>query len=104
MPRLREAVLCPIKLTVCVFFLLFSFLNVLKNSVLISFVKDKDAPTWWGFLIAALMFACAVLQTLILHQHFQYCFVTGMRLRTGIIGVIYRKVRLEAFHGPELRV
>lgn len=47
------------------------------------------------------MFICAVLQTLILHQHFQYCFVTGMRLRTGITGVIYRKVRLEAFHGLE---
>ncbi|KAJ7415101.1 Canalicular multispecific organic anion transporter 2 [Pitangus sulphuratus] len=32
-----------------------------------------------------------VYSTLILHQHFQYCFVTGMRLRTGITGVIYRK-------------
>uniref|UniRef100_A0A8C0HR50 Canalicular multispecific organic anion transporter 2 n=1 Tax=Buteo japonicus TaxID=224669 RepID=A0A8C0HR50_9AVES len=69
----------------------FSFPNLLKNSVLISFIKNKDAPAWWGFLIAALMFICAVLQTLILHQHFQYCFVTGMRLRTGITGVIYRK-------------
>ncbi|XP_010213933.1 PREDICTED: canalicular multispecific organic anion transporter 2 isoform X2 [Tinamus guttatus] len=37
------------------------------------------------------MFTCTVLQTLILHQHFQYCFVSGMRLRTGIIGMIYRK-------------
>ncbi|KFP52290.1 Canalicular multispecific organic anion transporter 2, partial [Cathartes aura] len=69
----------------------FSFPNLLKNSVLIAFIKNKDAPAWWGFLIAALMFVCAVLQTLILHQHFQYCFVTGMRLRTGITGVIYRK-------------
>ena len=46
---------------------LLSFVNPQLLSVLISFVKDKDAPTWWGFLIAALMFACAVLQTLILH-------------------------------------
>ncbi|XP_042161527.1 ATP-binding cassette sub-family C member 3 isoform X2 [Oncorhynchus tshawytscha] len=37
------------------------------------------------------MFCTAFLQTLILHQHFQYCFVTGMRLRTAIIGAIYRK-------------
>lgn len=79
----------------------FSFPSILTNSVLISFIKNKDAPAWWGFLIAALMFICAVLQTLILHQHFQYCFVTGMRLRTGITGVIYRKVRLEAFCGLE---
>ncbi|NXW34750.1 MRP3 protein, partial [Phaetusa simplex] len=70
---------------------LLSFVNPQLLSVLIGFTKNKDAPTWWGFLIATLMFICAVLQTLILHQHFQYCFVTGMRLRTGITGVIYRK-------------
>ncbi|NWX84061.1 MRP3 protein, partial [Nothoprocta pentlandii] len=70
---------------------LLSFVNPQLLSVLINFVKNKDAPAWWGFLIAALMFTCAVLQTLILHQHFQYCFVTGMRLRTGITGMIYRK-------------
>ncbi|NXC45150.1 MRP3 protein, partial [Penelope pileata] len=70
---------------------LLSFVNPQLLSVLISFIKNKDAPAWWGFLIAALMFTCAVLQTLVLHQHFQYCFVTGMRLRTGITGVIYRK-------------
>nr|XP_005494837.2 canalicular multispecific organic anion transporter 2 isoform X1 [Zonotrichia albicollis] len=70
---------------------LLSFVNPQLLSVLIGFIKNKDAPAWWGFLIAALMFICAVLQTLFLHQHFQYCIVTGMRLRTGIIGVIYRK-------------
>uniref|UniRef100_A0A8V5GZW3 MRP3 protein n=1 Tax=Melopsittacus undulatus TaxID=13146 RepID=A0A8V5GZW3_MELUD len=68
---------------------LLSFVN--PQLALIGFIKNKDAPAWWGFVIAALMFICAVLQTLILHQHFQYCFVTGMRLRTGITGVIYRK-------------
>ncbi|NXK48651.1 MRP3 protein, partial [Chauna torquata] len=70
---------------------LLSFVNPQLLSVLITFIKNKDAPAWWGFLIAALMFTCAVLQTLTLHQHFQYCFVTGMRLRAGITGVIYRK-------------
>ncbi|EMP33031.1 Canalicular multispecific organic anion transporter 2 [Chelonia mydas] len=70
---------------------LLSFVNPQLLSILIGFIKNKDAPSWWGFLIAALMFFSAVLQTIILHQHFQYCFVTGMRLRTGIIGMIYRK-------------
>ncbi|XP_041342567.1 ATP-binding cassette sub-family C member 3 [Pyrgilauda ruficollis] len=70
---------------------LLSFVNPRLLSVLIGFIKNKDAPAWWGYSIAALMFICAVLQTLFLHQHFQYCFVTGMRLRTGITGVIYRK-------------
>uniref|UniRef100_A0A0F7ZCE2 ATP-binding cassette, sub-family C (CFTR/MRP), member 3 n=1 Tax=Crotalus adamanteus TaxID=8729 RepID=A0A0F7ZCE2_CROAD len=70
---------------------LLSFVNPQLLSMLISFVKNKDAPLWWGYLIAALMFFCAVLQTIILHHHFQYCFITGMRLRTGIIGMVYRK-------------
>uniref|UniRef100_A0A8C6XH17 ABC-type glutathione-S-conjugate transporter n=1 Tax=Naja naja TaxID=35670 RepID=A0A8C6XH17_NAJNA len=70
---------------------LLSFVNPQLLSMLISFVKNKNAPLWWGYLIAALMFFCAVLQTLILHHHFQYCFVTGMRLRTGIVGMVYRK-------------
>lgn len=62
------------------------------SSLLILFTKQKEAPTWWGYALAFLMFFTAFLQTLILHQHFQYCFVTGMRLRTSIIGAIYRKV------------
>nr|XP_034960244.1 canalicular multispecific organic anion transporter 2 [Zootoca vivipara] len=70
---------------------LLSFVNPKLLGLLIGFIKNKSAPLWWGYLIAALMFSCAVLQTIILHQHFQYCFVTGMRLRTGIIGMIYRK-------------
>uniref|UniRef100_A0A4W3JNK8 ATP-binding cassette, sub-family C (CFTR/MRP), member 3 n=1 Tax=Callorhinchus milii TaxID=7868 RepID=A0A4W3JNK8_CALMI len=58
---------------------------------LLQFVKQKASPVWWGYMIAVLMFFSAVLQTLILHQHFQYCFITGMRLRSAIIGAIYRK-------------
>ncbi|XP_060620764.2 ATP-binding cassette sub-family C member 3 isoform X1 [Anolis sagrei] len=70
---------------------LLAFVNPQLLRILIGFIKDQSAPLWWGYLIAALMFFSAVLQTIILHQHFQYCFVTGMRLRTGIIGMIYRK-------------
>ncbi|KAG7491793.1 hypothetical protein MATL_G00007720 [Megalops atlanticus] len=70
---------------------LITFVNPQLLSMLISFIKQKDVPNRWGFALAFLMFACALLQTLILHQHFQYCFVTGMRLRSAIIGAIYRK-------------
>lgn len=70
---------------------LLSFVNPQLLSILIHFVKDPSAPAWWGFSIAALMFLSSVTQTLILHQHFQYCFVTGMRLRSSITGIIYRK-------------
>ncbi|XP_062330079.1 ATP-binding cassette sub-family C member 3 isoform X3 [Osmerus eperlanus] len=68
-----------------------TFVNPQLLRMLISFTKEENVPYWWGYALAFLMFFVAFLQTLILHQHFQYCFVTGMRLRTAIIGAIYRK-------------
>ncbi|KAM6951720.1 ATP-binding cassette sub-family C member 3 isoform 1-T1 [Aplochiton taeniatus] len=70
---------------------LITFVNPQLLRMLISFTKQKGVPDWWGYTLAFLMFFTAFLQTIILHQHFQYCFVTGMRLRTAIIGAIYRK-------------
>ncbi|XP_015211606.1 ATP-binding cassette sub-family C member 3 isoform X2 [Lepisosteus oculatus] len=70
---------------------LINFVNPQLLNLLIYFTNQKTVPSWWGFALAFLMFFCAMLQTIILHQHFQYCFVTGMRLRTAIIGAIYRK-------------
>ncbi|XP_050979758.1 ATP-binding cassette sub-family C member 3 isoform X1 [Labeo rohita] len=70
---------------------LITFVNPQLLRMLIDFTKQPVAPAWWGYSLAFLMFGTSLLQTLILHQHFQYCFVTGMRLRTGIIGAIYRK-------------
>ncbi|XDV45214.1 hypothetical protein PO909_013347, partial [Leuciscus waleckii] len=70
---------------------LITFVNPQLLRMLIDFTKNKHAPLWWGYALAFLMFGTSLLQTLILHQHFQYCFVTGMRLRSGIIGAIYRK-------------
>ncbi|XP_075949233.1 ATP-binding cassette sub-family C member 3 isoform X3 [Anarhichas minor] len=68
-----------------------TFVNPQLLRMLISFTKQKGAPDWWGYSLAALMFFTAILQTLILHRHFQYCFVTGMNIRTAVIGAIYRK-------------
>uniref|UniRef100_A0A8C3AF08 ATP-binding cassette, sub-family C (CFTR/MRP), member 3 n=1 Tax=Cyclopterus lumpus TaxID=8103 RepID=A0A8C3AF08_CYCLU len=68
-----------------------TFVNPQLLRMLISFTKQKGAPDWWGYSLAFLMFFTAVLQTLILHRHFQYCFVTGMNIRTAVIGAIYRK-------------
>ncbi|XP_051488018.1 multidrug resistance-associated protein 1 isoform X6 [Apus apus] len=59
--------------------------------LLINFVNNKAAPNWQGYFYTGLLFVCACLQTLILHQYFHICFVTGMRLKTAIVGVIYRK-------------
>ncbi|CAK6976427.1 ATP-binding cassette sub-family C member 3 [Scomber scombrus] len=68
-----------------------TFVNPQLLRMLISFTKQKGVPDWWGYALAFLMFFTAFLQTLILHQHFQYCFVTGMNVRTALIGAIYRK-------------
>ncbi|KAJ7416043.1 ATP binding cassette subfamily C member 1 [Willisornis vidua] len=59
--------------------------------LLLNFVNNKAAPNWQGYFYTVLLFVCACLQTLILHQYFHICFVTGMRLKTAIVGVIYRK-------------
>ncbi|KAM8798712.1 multidrug resistance-associated protein 1 isoform 1-T1 [Eudromia elegans] len=69
--------------------LMFAGPEILK--LLIKFVNDKGAPNWQGYYYTGLLFFCACLQTLILHQYFHICFVTGMRLKTAIVGVIYRK-------------
>ncbi|XP_069726657.1 multidrug resistance-associated protein 1 isoform X2 [Phaenicophaeus curvirostris] len=69
--------------------LMFTGPEILK--LLINFVNDEAAPNWQGYFYTGLLFLCACLQTLILHQYFHICFVTGMRLKSAIVGVIYRK-------------
>ncbi|XP_048817763.1 multidrug resistance-associated protein 1 isoform X1 [Lagopus muta] len=69
--------------------LMFAGPEILK--LLINFVNNKSAPNWQGYFYTGLLFVCSCLQTLILHQYFHICFVTGMRLKTAIVGVIYRK-------------
>uniref|UniRef100_A0A3B4FJA6 ATP binding cassette subfamily C member 3 n=1 Tax=Pundamilia nyererei TaxID=303518 RepID=A0A3B4FJA6_9CICH len=65
-----------------------TFVNPQLLKMLILFIKEKDVPNWWGYTLACLMFFTALLQTLILHHQFQYCFVTGMNVRTAVIGAL----------------
>ena len=55
-------------------------------------MNDKKAPEWQGYFYTALLFISACLQTLVLHQYFHICFVSGMRIKTAVIGAVYRKV------------
>nr|AYM45159.1 ATP-binding cassette subfamily C member 1 [Carassius auratus] len=59
--------------------------------LLIQFVNDSSAPDWHGYFYTTLLFICTCVQTLILQKYFHVCFVTGMRLRTAIVGAVYRK-------------
>ncbi|CAH7458695.1 Abcc6 [Phodopus roborovskii] len=61
-------------------------------SLFLEFMGDQDAPAWTGWLLAVLMFLSACLQTLFEQQHMYRVKVLQMRLRTAIIGLVYRKV------------
>ena len=47
---------------------------------------------WKGYAYAGGMFITAVIQSLALHQYFHKMTTIGMRMRTGIIGLVYEKV------------
>ena len=62
------------------------------NRLIINFVNDREAPDWQGYFYTALLFVSSCLQTLVLHQYFHICFISGMRIKTAVVGAVYRKV------------
>lgn len=48
-------------------------------------------PLWKGIFYAALLFIVASTQTLFLAQYFQRMFLVGLRIRTALVGAIYKK-------------
>ena len=56
-----------------------------------SYNSDTPEPAYRGILIAIAMFLTAICQTMFLHQYFQRCFSTGMRLRAALVTSIYQK-------------
>lgn len=48
-------------------------------------------PLWRGILYAVLLFVVAAIQTLFLAQYFQRMFLVALRIRTAIIGAVYKK-------------
>ncbi|XP_047424944.1 multidrug resistance-associated protein 1-like isoform X2 [Mugil cephalus] len=60
-------------------------------SALLGFMRIKDAAMWKGFLFASLLFVLSCLQSVLHHQYMFHCFTVGMRLKTAIMGLLYRK-------------
>ncbi|KAG8788253.1 hypothetical protein FRC12_014784 [Ceratobasidium sp. 428] len=52
--------------------------------------------TFLGWVIALAMFVVSILQTLVLHQYFQICILTGMRVRAGLVTAVYDKALVQA--------
>lgn len=62
-------------------------------SAIIEFVDDRgQRPLWEGLLYAAGMFVVALFQTLLIQQYFKNVMVTGLSIRTAVLGIVYRKV------------
>lgn len=59
---------------------------------MISFTQDTSRYTWEGYMYAVLLLLVAILQSLLLQQYFQRCFVLGMKVRTAITAAVYKKV------------
>ncbi|KAG7459398.1 hypothetical protein MATL_G00210320 [Megalops atlanticus] len=60
-------------------------------SLLLGFMRDADAPLWKGYFYASLMFLLSCLQSLCNHQYMYTCFTVGMRVKTAVMGLVYRK-------------
>ena len=63
--------------------------------LIIEYVEDKDnenMESWSGYILALAMFLIAMTQTLCLQNNFHLTYTAGMRIRTAVIGAVYRKV------------
>ncbi|XP_077093647.1 ATP-binding cassette sub-family C member 2-like [Siphateles boraxobius] len=70
---------------------LLAFASPQLLKLMIAFVQDKSSHAWSGYLYAVLPLLVAFLQSVILQQYFQRCFVLGMKVRTAIMAAIYKK-------------
>ncbi|KAM7039075.1 ATP-binding cassette sub-family C member 6 isoform 5-T5 [Acridotheres tristis] len=76
-------------LVICDVFL-FSTPKVLR--LFLKFIEDQAAPSWLGYLCAFSMFLLGCLQTLFEQRYMYMCLVLGLRLRTAVTGLVYRKI------------
>uniref|UniRef100_A0A4W5JQ63 ABC transmembrane type-1 domain-containing protein n=1 Tax=Hucho hucho TaxID=62062 RepID=A0A4W5JQ63_9TELE len=54
-------------------------------------MRDQDSDLWKGFMFAFLLFLLSSLQSLFNHQYMYSCFTVGMRVKTAVMGLVYRK-------------
>uniref|UniRef100_A0A8C8AD31 ABC-type glutathione-S-conjugate transporter n=1 Tax=Otus sunia TaxID=257818 RepID=A0A8C8AD31_9STRI len=76
-------------LVICDIFL-FSIPKLL--SLFLEFIEDQEAPSWHGYFYAFTMFLLACLQTLFEQRYMYMCLVLGLRLKTAVTGLVYRKI------------
>uniref|UniRef100_A0A6Q2Z4A9 ABC-type glutathione-S-conjugate transporter n=1 Tax=Esox lucius TaxID=8010 RepID=A0A6Q2Z4A9_ESOLU len=67
------------------------FMFAIPQVLLLGFMKEEEAPLWKGYFYATLMFLLSCLQSLLNHQYMYTCFTVGMRVKTAVMGLVYRK-------------
>ncbi|NXE67919.1 MRP6 protein, partial [Calcarius ornatus] len=70
----------------------FSNIWLLSCSLFLKFIEDEAAPGWLGYLYAFSMFLLGCLQALFEQRYMYMCLVLGLRLRTALTGLVYRKI------------
>ena len=63
-------------------------------SLIITFVAAPDAYEWQGYVFVVALFAINCLKSIFNVWYWHVCYQVGMRLRTAVIAIIYRKVAL----------
>ena len=61
--------------------------------LIIEYTENSSIPEWRGYVVALAMLVTAFLQSIFIHQYFHIAFSTGMRLRTCVLGLVYKKVK-----------
>lgn len=59
---------------------------------ILNFLSVPTAPTWLGIFYAVLLGAATFCQTIFLQSYFHRQFILGLRFRSAITGLVYRKV------------
>uniref|UniRef100_A0A8C3D0Q3 ABC-type glutathione-S-conjugate transporter n=1 Tax=Cairina moschata TaxID=8855 RepID=A0A8C3D0Q3_CAIMO len=76
-------------LVICDVFL-FSIPKIL--SLFLEFIEDQEAPSWHGYFYAFIMVLLACLQTMFEQRYMYMCLVLGLKLKTVVTGLVYRKI------------
>ncbi|XP_014681338.1 PREDICTED: multidrug resistance-associated protein 1-like isoform X2 [Priapulus caudatus] len=69
--------------------LLFAGPQILKW--LIAFISSDDFPFWQGYFYAVLLFVVSMVRTLLMQQFVNEALRVGMRVRTAVTGIVYKK-------------
>uniref|UniRef100_A0A8C3KYW3 ABC-type glutathione-S-conjugate transporter n=1 Tax=Chrysolophus pictus TaxID=9089 RepID=A0A8C3KYW3_CHRPC len=65
---------------------------LLSCSLFLEFIEDQEAPSWHGYFYAFILVLLACLQTLFEKRYMYMCLVLGLRLKTAVTGLVYRKI------------